>query len=101
MHSWKREKETFLNSLNSHDQGVFQKKNITQQNLMEIRELNQRTDIQSNVKVGLPHEADYLLEVPKDKTLNKGALFNKGTLYDMVLAFTEQDKANLIEGLQF
>ena len=65
----------------------------------EYTKLRPTGSIHSNVKVGLPHETDYLLEVPKDKTLKAGVVFNKGTLYEIVLAFTEQDKANLTEGL--
>ena len=33
--------------------------------------------IHSGVKVRLPHEADYLLELPEDKTLDTGTFIEK------------------------
>ena len=57
--------------------------------------------IHSNVKVGLPHESDYLLEVPENKTLKTSKAFKKNTLYDMVATITRERHRNLIEGLQY
>ena len=42
--------------------------------------LRQTGSSMSGVKIGLPHEADYVMELPKDKRLKKGDSFNI-TLY--------------------
>ena len=55
--------------------------------------------IHSGVKVGLPHEADYLFEVPEDKTLVTGDTFTRDTLYELVLAITKRNRASLTDGL--
>ena len=54
--------------------------------------------IHSNVKVGLPHETDYLLEVPEDKVLDTDKALEGNTIYNMVVAITESEN-NLTEGL--
>ena len=55
--------------------------------------------IYANVKVGLPHEADYLLVVPEDKTLKTGNAFQEHTLYEIAVTVLEHKLSNLIEGL--
>ena len=56
--------------------------------------------IHSGVKVGLPHEADYLLDVPEDKTLDTGTVIKNNTLFKMVVAITGHERASLTEGLE-
>ena len=55
--------------------------------------------IHSGVKVGLPHEADYLFDVLKNNTIDTGTIFKNDTLYRMVLAITAYERASLTEGL--
>ena len=61
--------------------------------------LRHTVSIYSNVKVGLPHETDYLLEVPDNRKMDIGDAFENATLFDMVLAITEQKKYDLTDGL--
>ena len=46
--------------------------------------------IYCGVKVGLPHEADYLMEVPEHKTLDTGKKLERDTLFKMAVAITKQ-----------
>ena len=46
--------------------------------------LRQTGSISSNCKVGLPHEADYVLELPDDKTFKNNAKFDVDMFYKMI-----------------
>ena len=61
--------------------------------------LRKTGSISSDVKVGLPHEADYVLELPKNKTLSCGTKMDGQMLYDMINAITEEKNAELTMGL--
>ena len=54
----------------------------------------------SGVKVGLPHEADYVLGLPKDKQLVSGDSFDRRTLFLHVKQIVTERSAALIQGLQ-
>ena len=53
----------------------------------------------SGVKVGLPHESDYVLELPKDKQLRSGESFDRNTLFPLVHKIATKRSPELTAGL--
>ena len=53
----------------------------------------------SGVKVGFPHETDYLLELPKDDKLKTGKSFKDGTLILVVRQIVKEQATSLTQGL--
>ena len=61
--------------------------------------LRRTGSISSNVKVGLPHEADYTLEISHEKTLNDGKNLTGKIFIYMIKNIVEDNKHELIQGL--
>ena len=62
--------------------------------------LRQTGSSMSGVKVGLPHEADYVLELPRDKQLSWEETFNELTLIRIVHKIVAHRGIVLTEGLK-
>ena len=67
--------------------------------LFERAKLLQTGSISSNIKVGLPHEADYTLEIPHNKTLNDGTKLTGKLFISMARNIVGDYKHELIQGL--
>ena len=61
----------------------------------KFAKLRQTGSISSNVKVGLPHEADYTLEIPRDKKLNNGKSLDGETFIAMVKYIVKENASDL------
>ena len=53
----------------------------------------------SGVKVGLPHESDYVMEVPRDRQLKTGKTFDLKTLFPFVQKIVTDHAVALAYGL--
>ena len=61
--------------------------------------LRQTGSIISGVNVGLPHESDYMMELPEGKKLIAGKDFNRHTLFPLVHSIVKHQAVALVEGL--
>ena len=52
----------------------------------------------SGVKVGLPHESDYVMELPKDKQLKTKCSFDSGTLFPLIQNVVDTQAVALTKG---